>query len=457
MTNATDRRGAAARPSPMPAAAALAWCSAGALAYTFVGYPALAAVRARLAPRPVRRGSGAEPTVSVVVPAHDEADVIEAKLENTLALDYPPGRLDVVVVDDGSGDATAALAARFEARGVRLLRQPERRGKAAAVNAGVAAARGDLVLLTDASAMLAAGALRSAVSWFADPGVAVVSGAIRLLDADSPVVRPAGLYWRYQEALRRWESATGSTVGVNGNLFVFRRAAFRPLDPTTVNDEFTIAVGLAAAGGRVLYDPGAVTWDHASSTTGEEFARRSRINAGRVQSASRGLAGAWRQPSLAFRLLSHKLARTAAPFALLTLLVASAVRAGASLRQPRRRASVAALEGWPAGVVLGAQVVLYGAAAAAWSAERSGRRVPAPLRVPLFFVSSNAAALVGSVRAVRRRQTTLWRKRAAVPVLPAGSGPSGPGVPGRATPAAERTGARPVLVVAAAPGGGSRA
>lgn len=408
------------------AAVGVAWVATGLVGWTFAGYPLLAWARAAAAPRPVAADDGHTPTVSVVVPAHNETRVIVDKLTSVRAAEYPQDRVEIVVVDDGSTDGTADLIRRAALGDVRLVRQDARRGKAAAVNRGVGVATGEVVVLSDASAIFERRALRNAVRLFADPHVGVVVGAIRFVDQHTGVARPAGLYWRLQQRLARWESATGSTVGVNGNFFAFRRDTFEPLPAGTINDEFTLAMRQAAAGRRVIAGEGVATIDRASATMAAEYGRRARITAGRWQWATS--AEATGHP-LRFRLLSHKLSRAAVPPAFAALLIASSVRvaqAGGAHCLPRLRDVVALRDAgvWPWVAV---QAALWGAGAAGLAVERRGARPPAALRVPAFLAGTTLAGLAGLQRHLTRRQSVLWTTAGdhPGPVSVAASGASG--------------------------------
>ncbi|PJF36730.1 MAG: glycosyltransferase family 2 protein [Candidatus Thermofonsia Clade 1 bacterium] len=384
--------------------ALLFWLSASALFWTYFGYPLLMALRAKLAARPIQQDESYLPSVTLLIPAHNEADVIRDKLENALSLDYPTDQLQIIVVDDGSTDGTTEIVRAFEDRGVQLIRQPERSGKMAAVNRGFEAATGELVVLSDASPIYAPNALRLLARNFADPSVGVVVGALRLWDAQNAVAKPAGLYWQYESALRRWESLTGSTVAVHGNMFAVRRGLYRPLRRYTINDEFSIAMEVMRQGYRVVYEPHAVSYDIASATMSDEFKRRARINAGRFQALFS--AGYLRAPTLdlTFRLISHKLLRPLTPiFMLVTLISAFLLMILSALNLDRAF--------WFWLLAFFAQDAFYMLAYAGYLAERNGRSHKL-LSVPYFFVSSNLAALVGLWRWLRNRQSVTWQKRA---------------------------------------------
>lgn len=399
----TDR----ARTATGGASVGLAWSAAGLVTWTFAGYPLLAWAQAALRPRPVAADDAYAPTVSVVIPAFNEARVIGDKVTSVVAADHAGGRPEVIVVDDGSTDGTADLVTRAGHPGVRVLRQPQRSGKAAAVNRGVVAASGEIIVLSDASALFDPAALRRAVPLFADPQIGVVVGSVRLLDDHTGVARPAGLYWRLQQRLAQWESRTGSTVGVNGNFFAFRRSTFEPLAPDIINDEFTMAMRQAAAGRRVVVGEGVATIDRASASMTAEYGRRARITAGRLQWVT---SAEGRRHPLLFRLASHKLSRAAVPPAFALLLAATVVRAvqaGDAGRAPRP-SDLLALRGTGAWTWVAAQLALWGAGATGVALERRAGRVPGPLRVPAFLASTTVAGLAGLGRHLTRRQSVLW-------------------------------------------------
>jgi glycosyltransferase involved in cell wall biosynthesis len=419
---------------------------AAAVGFNLVGYPLLQAARARLAPKPVLADPDARPSITILVPAHDEADVIADKLTAMGQLRADDLDLEVVVVDDGSTDGTGAIVERFVDDDIRLVGHHPRRGKPAAIDAGVQAARGEVIVLTDASALFDRDALLAAIAPFADPSVGVVSGQNLMRGGGGAVEQPAGLYWRYQERLRRWESATGSTVGVTGNLFVFRRADHRPLPADTINDEFAIAMDIAGRGGRVLYVPDAIAYDQASASMSEEMARRSRITAGRYQSLGRQCRTVAHEPGLLGRVVAHKVLRAVSPLLLLATAVASLV----GLRRAAGRGGP--LRTFERFVLVPGQLGVYGAAALGAVLERRGHRLPKLVSVPYYLVAGYVAGLQGLARAVRGGQSVLWDKRAA-----ASAGPDAIGADRGSVDTAGAPGGSVVLVDLARRFGGTEA
>ena len=258
----------------MKAAKALFWGSLGALAWTHVGYPAAAALAARVRGRPVRKGGGT-PRVSVIVAAHDEEDVIERRLENLLGLDYPEDLVEILVASDASSDRTDELVEAVAAREprVRLVRAP-RGGKVAAQNLAVREADGEVLAFSDANATWAAPALRKLVRNLADPEVAYVCDQLRLEAADG--TNREGAYWRYELLVRETESALGSVTGGNGSIYAVRREDYVEVDPRFGHD-LALPYLMVQRGRRAVYEPEAIAFEKPSRDIEDEYARKVRM------------------------------------------------------------------------------------------------------------------------------------------------------------------------------------
>jgi glycosyltransferase involved in cell wall biosynthesis len=250
------------------------WGSVGALAWTHAAYPALAAVAARVRPRAVRKDD-VLPTVAVIVAAHDEEPVIERRLENLLALDYPAEKLEIVVASDASTDATDGIVARVaehEPR-VRLLRC-DRGGKVAAQNRAVRETTSEVVAFSDANATWEPDALRKLVRNFADEEVAYVCGRLRLEDAAG--TNREGAYWRYELALRAAESALHSVTGGNGSIYAVRRSDYVEVDPRFGHD-LSFPYLMVQRGRRAVYEPDAVANEKPTPDIEDEYRRKVRM------------------------------------------------------------------------------------------------------------------------------------------------------------------------------------
>jgi cellulose synthase/poly-beta-1,6-N-acetylglucosamine synthase-like glycosyltransferase len=258
----------------MHPAKALFWLSSGALLWTHAVYPLAAGAAARLRPRPIRKGE-LTPTVAVVIAAHDEEDVIGRRVDNLLALDYPPERMEIVVASDASTDRTDEIVAEMAARDgrVRLL-ACSRGGKVAAQNRAVAETDGDVVAFSDANALWAPDALRRLVRSFADPEVAYVCGQLRLQEPEG--TNREGVYWRYELWLREQESALGSVTGGNGAIYALRRSDYREVDARFGHD-LSLPYTLAQRGRRAVYEPEAHAFEKPAADLEDEYHRKVRM------------------------------------------------------------------------------------------------------------------------------------------------------------------------------------
>ena len=374
--------------------ALLFWISLGALAYGFVGYPCLLALLARWRPRPVARGD-VEPSVSLIIPAYNEAPVIAAKIENALALDYPPGKLEILVASDGSTDGTESAAGRYRDRGVRVMAYPVRRGKLHLLNDVVPRAAGEIVAFSDASGMLNRAALRALVRNFADPAVGCVTGRYRFGEPPrTPREQGEHLYFGWEGFLRRNESRCGSTLGAHGALYAIRRALYPRVGPHLINDDFLIPMRITEQGYRTVYEPEAVVYERGRVSGRGEFLRRVRIAVGNWQQAFALLPLLHpRHGLVALQFFSHKWLRGVlqAPL-LLALLASSALADGALYR-------------W----ALLAQVAFYACGALGYAVRDRGigRRL---LHLPFYFLMGNLAYLAGMWRFLVGRREVRWEE-----------------------------------------------
>ena len=365
----------------------LFWGSLGALAWTHAAYPAAAALGARVRTRPVRKG-GALPTVSVIVAAWNEENVIERRLENLLALDYPPERVEIVVASDASSDRTDELVEAVAAQEprVRLIRC-ERGGKVAAQNRAVAETSGEILAFSDANARWAAAALRKLVRNFADPDVAYACGQLRLEAADGS--NREGAYWRYELALRDAESRLGSVTGGNGAIYAVRRSDYVEVDARFGHD-LAFPYLMVQRGRRAVYEPEAIAFEKPARDQEDEYRRKVRMfeHCWAIVAEGRMLRRLDRLYLL--QIVSHRHLRYASGALHVTLLVASAVLA---LRGPAYRAAFAG------------QLAVLALAAA-------GRaRLPVPAAgLAYYYCLVTWATVVALVGYVRSGVPAVWEK-----------------------------------------------
>jgi biofilm PGA synthesis N-glycosyltransferase PgaC len=374
------------------------WGSVLLLSYTYVGYPALVCLWAAVRPGHLHRPAQCpDPTVTVLIVAHNEAPRIDERIDNVLALDYPPDRLEIIVASDGSDDGTAERARRYEEAGVTTIGFGARRGKPAILNDVVPMARGEIVLFADARQRFEPGVLRTLTGVFGDPRVGAVSGELILTanDRDGTAAgNGVGFYWRYEKFIRRRESRLDSTIGATGAIYAIRRDLFEPVAEETILDDVLIPLRIVRRGYRVLFESRARAYDRAATTAEAEFMRKVRTIAGTFQLLvrERWLLNPFRN-RLWVQTVSHKGLRLVGPLFLVSIL-------GANLFL---------LQDWLYVLTLGGQLVFYAAALGGHALRNAKRKVPL-LSVPYVFCALNWAAVIALVRFVSGRQRVTWDK-----------------------------------------------
>jgi cellulose synthase/poly-beta-1,6-N-acetylglucosamine synthase-like glycosyltransferase len=302
--------------------------ASGLVGYTYVLFPGLVLLRARLRPRP-HLSAPITPPVSVIVAARNEARSIGAKLDNLLNLDYPQDRLQVVVAADGCDDDTdSAARARGDER-IRVVSLP-RVGKAGALNAAVGVATGEILVFSDANSLYARDALRALVAPFADSDVGAVAGDQRYLadHAEAAVATGERLYWDLDRAIKRAESRGGNAVSATGAIYAVRRELFSQVPPG-VTDDFATSTAVIARGKRLVFAPEAIAFEPVARSSRDEFARKVRVMTRGLNAvvARHELLDPRRYGFYALQLLSHKVLRRLMALPLAALALSAAVEA----------------------------------------------------------------------------------------------------------------------------------
>jgi cellulose synthase/poly-beta-1,6-N-acetylglucosamine synthase-like glycosyltransferase len=367
--------------------AAIFWVSAALIVYTHVGYPLVLRLLVALHRPGKQPAESAEPPrVSLIVAAYDEEEVIEAKVANALALDYPRERLELIVASDGSYDATAKRA---RAAGADLVLELPRGGKLAAQNAAAERASGEVLAFSDANSDWRPDALRRLVAPFADPEVGYACGQVRFLDAAGDNLE--GAYWRYEMAVREMESGLAGITAGNGAIYAVRAADYLPLDPAGSHD-LSFPFALAKRGKRSLYVPSARAEEKMVPTLEGEFARKRRmmvgiwdIVVGEGMISPRGYSTLY-----AFELFSHRLLRYLTPFLHFAAFFANLALLGS-------------------GTVY---VITYGIQVAAIAAALFGGSFPVgPLRVARYYAMTTLSIAAGLWDRFRHgRPAGAWEK-----------------------------------------------
>ena len=369
------------------------WICAAALAYVYVGYPLLVYLVSILFPKALAKGE-IEPRVTVLITAYNEEAAIREKIENTLQIDYPTDKLEIVVASDGSTDRTDEIVKEMAGRGVKLFRQEGRVGKTATQNNAVAAAKGEIVLFSDATTMYSPDVFRTLLPAFADEMVGCVAGRLVYVDEeDTNVGKGAQSYWNYETFIKIAESRACSLIGASGCLYAVRRSAYQPMYPEACSD-FLICTNIYRQGLRSVFAPDAVCFENTNRRAADEWKMRVRV-------ISQTFTDLWRNRDMlnplksgffAIELISHKVLRYAVPFILLTLFISSVFLSASYTFYA---------------VALMIQVLFYLLAAAGWVMERSGKRVGL-LAMPLYFVLANLASAAAFYQFLRGETYIRW-------------------------------------------------
>lgn len=374
----------------------LLWIALLVIGYTYLLYPAIVVILAALYPATVRKSDAYVPTISVAIAAHNEAARIAVKVQDCLALDYPPEQLEVIVVSDGSSDDTAAILDQLHARvsdRVKVASWDRRRGKASALNVAASLATGEILLLADTRQTLDSRVARMLARNFADPGVGAVSGELLLLDSserDKP--KGLGLYWRYEKVIRRAEAQLGSCIGFTGAVSAVRRNLFSSLPLDTLVDDLVIPLRVVSRGFRVVFEPMARATDQVSDVPGREFARKVRTLGGVVQTLIE--LPRWVGPLPAriwWQFMSHKILRLLVPYALAAAFVANLMLSGRLYQ-----------------VTLAVQTSVYTLGVLGLFLPKRASRYPF-LATPATFLMLNWAAVVGPIYFLSGHRLGLWQ------------------------------------------------
>jgi cellulose synthase/poly-beta-1,6-N-acetylglucosamine synthase-like glycosyltransferase len=369
------------------------WFVAALLLYVYVGYPVVLLLLSPLR-RPRRSQTDYTPTLTILIAAHNEEAGIARKVEQTLALDYPLEKLEILVLSDGSTDRTDDIVQSFRDPHVRLIRVLPRRGKTNAQNYGVRQARGEILVFSDATTNYHPQALRRLAGNYQDPSVGAVSGRYRYFDAagNSPTGLGTIAFWNYENAIKILQSHLGTISGCCGCIYSIRRDLYTELDPEIISD-LVQPLWIIQKGHRVVLEDQALAYEETTRSAAEEFSMRVRV----VTRGMRGLLSVpelfkpWKHPWVCFQLVSHKVLRWMVPLFLLVLFASSVALSSVQFYH------------W----CMFVQCAFYFLALV--SSVVPLHRVSKVLGVPFYFCTLNAAAFVGLLELVRGHHYAVWQ------------------------------------------------
>lgn len=379
------------------------WLSMAVLLYTYLGYGVLVYLLAKLKQRkgpPEILPDDQLPAVTVVIAAYNEARYIEEKINNTFSLDYPPDKLRLLVVTDGSDDGTPEIVARHKR--VTHMHLPERRGKIHAVNRVMQAVETPIVVFSDANTTLNRMAIKNLVRHYQDEAVGGVAGEKRIATkaADNASGAGEGLYWKYESFLKKKDSQLYAVMGAAGELFSVRTALFEEPPVNMIIEDFYMSLRIVSKGYRFIYEPDAYATETASATIADEWKRKVRISAGGFQAIAKlwPLLNPFKHGIVTFQYVSHRVLRwTLAPLSLVIMFLTSIFLAA--------QGSVLYLG------LLGCQLLFYSIALTGYLL-RDRRVTIKGFFVPFYFAVMNLSVFAGFVRYVKGKQSVVWERAA---------------------------------------------
>jgi biofilm PGA synthesis N-glycosyltransferase PgaC len=375
------------------------WISLSIIFYTYIGYGIVLFILVKIL-RGGQKKQLAEytPTLTIIIAAYNEAEVIDAKIQNTISLIYPPEKIKYIFVTDGSTDATADIIAKYPQ--IKLMHQEGRSGKIAAVHRAMKEVDTEIVVYTDANTFLNKEALLLMTRHYADPKTGAVSGEKRVqIDESSDATAGEGFYWKYESKLKKWDSELYTVVGAAGELFSIRTALYEPVPLNALLDDFMISMEIVMKGYKIVYEPDAYAMETASANVEEELKRKVRIASGGIQSMIwlRTLLNPFKRPLLSFQYISHRLLRwTAAPWCMLLAFLLNGFLVWQSA-------------GFLYTILFLMQLAFYILAVTGWIFEKKQVRIKI-LFIPYYFCIMNYAVLAGQFRYAMTEQTGVWEK-----------------------------------------------
>lgn len=368
------------------------WVTVALVFYTYVGYSLLIMLLARFSRDKLARGD-IEPRVTFLITAYNEERDIAQKLQNTLALDYPRDRLEILVASDGSTDKTDEIVRGFAPQGVRLVRVEGRVGKTETQNQAVRQATGDVIVFSDATTKYERMNLRKIVRNYADPTVGAVSGRYEYFNPTGASIGVGNiLFWKYENFIKRSQTRIKTITGCCGCIYSVRRALYEPLPPDIISD-LVEPLKILEKGYRIVFEPDAVAHEETTEKTGEEFNMRIRVitRGMRGMLFMRKLFNPLRHGFVSFQLISHKLLRWLMPVFMVAALVSNAFLLGRPFYN----------------LIFALQAAFYALAILGWLAERFHVRSRI-LSVPLYFSTVNLASLISMYRVWKGYKAVTW-------------------------------------------------
>ena len=380
------------------------WISLGILFYCYAGYGVILFLLTRIkqffAPRKEKQSEDFVLPVTLIVTAYNEKIIIENKIANTLSLDYPPNKLNIIFITDGSIDGSEEIVRKFPS--IVSMHLPERKGKYAAIKRAMKQVQTPIVVFSDANTILNAACIKNIAAHYANEKTGGVAGEKKITrhKTMSAVGEAEGLYWQYESFMKKLDAGFNTVTGAAGELFSIRTALFKELEDDLILDDFVISMQICLEGYRIEYEPEAFAIELPSASLTEEEKRKVRISAGAYQSIVylKECLNIFKYPLLSFQYISRRLLRWVfCPIMLVILLLSNFLLICYQVTDIFYNG------------FLVAQIVFYLFAFAGWLLVRAGKRAGL-FGIPFYFVFMNYCLVKGFIKFVKGKQSVLWEK-----------------------------------------------
>jgi len=334
------------------------------------------------------------PSVSFIIAAYNEDKVIREKIINTLELDYPEDKFQIIIVSDGSDDNTPKIANEYADSNFIAIHDAQRNGKSSALNRAVEFATGEILVFSDANNDFSKNAIHELVKHFSDVNIAAVTGSKRIYkNSDRQSAEGDDLYWKYESAIKQAESHLGSITAAEGEILAVRKSSFNPIDPTLINDDAAITFDIVKSGSRIIYESNAIAYEEASKNIMDDLRVKIRMTSGGFQTIVREFAFLFPPLSwFSFTFWSHKILRWLAPHFMILILLLSVLLS--------HRADGLFL--------LITQLLFYAISFYGWRNRESD--LPSYIYIPMYFTSMNIALFIGFIKFLAKKQNVQWTK-----------------------------------------------
>lgn len=370
------------------------WLSVFFILYCYLGYPLILFILGLIFGKEIKRAE-ITPSLSLLIPVYNEEKIIQKKIENSLNLDYPKDKLEIIVASE-SNDKTNEIVKKYENKGVKLFSYPNRKGKQYTIYRNLPKCQGEIIVLTDANGMFKRDAFKKLVRNFADPKIGCVSGELKYINPQKVSIGESeGLYWKYEIFVKKLESKIHSVLGANGSIYAIRKELYSPLSEYR-GDDFELPIRVAQQGFGVVWEPEAVSEEEVYPETTKQFKRKAMTIGWYTRGALILLKDSFKkfQPLLIFQLISHKILRWLIGFFLIFIFLSN----------------IFLLDNPFYFILFIGQIGFYSLAILGYFQDKRGKKLDKLINLAYYFCMVNLAALIGVIKGILGKQKPTWEK-----------------------------------------------